>query len=224
MLNLFPSFYYPCSNPGFLTANWVYLLSNKFAASLQSIGFVGPGIALIGLTAAKSPLIASAWLTLAVGLKSFSHSGFLVNLQVGIPTKPWVKSEPSRDFSLSSNIFLFLLCFQEIAPQYSGVLHGTFIIYFIINLLYLIWVINLNIISPDCLTSRATLWQPSYLIKKWKKEKPFCVTSMITYLALSSLSVNSTSLFCTLEVVPTSFAFCALHYFNSFLLNNLIYP
>lgn len=60
---------------------------------MQSIGFVGPGIALIGLTAAKSPLIASAWLTLAVGLKSFSHSGFLVNL-------------------------------QEIAPQYSGVLHG----------------------------------------------------------------------------------------------------
>lgn len=60
---------------------------------MQSIGFIGPGIALIGLTMAKSPLIASAWLTLAVGLKSFSHCGFLVNL-------------------------------QEIAPQYSGVLHG----------------------------------------------------------------------------------------------------
>ncbi|KAG7949560.1 hypothetical protein I3843_13G068700 [Carya illinoinensis] len=59
----------------------------------QSIGFLGPGIALIGLTTAKHPSIASAWLTLAVGLKSFSHSGFLVNL-------------------------------QEIAPQYSGVLHG----------------------------------------------------------------------------------------------------
>ncbi|XP_004294244.1 PREDICTED: probable anion transporter 4, chloroplastic [Fragaria vesca subsp. vesca] len=60
---------------------------------MQSIGFLGPGIALVGLTAAKSPSAASAWLTLAVGLKSFSHSGFLVNL-------------------------------QEIAPQYSGVLHG----------------------------------------------------------------------------------------------------
>ncbi|XP_059660831.1 probable anion transporter 4, chloroplastic [Cornus florida] len=60
---------------------------------MQSIGFVGPGIALIGLTMARSPSIASAWLTLALGLKSFSHSGFLVNL-------------------------------QEIAPQYSGVLHG----------------------------------------------------------------------------------------------------
>ncbi|XAR60699.1 hypothetical protein NMG60_11034175 [Bertholletia excelsa] len=60
---------------------------------MQSIGFMGPGIALIGLTMAKRPSTASAWLTLAVGLKSFSHCGFLVNL-------------------------------QEIAPQYSGVLHG----------------------------------------------------------------------------------------------------
>ncbi|KAI4305177.1 hypothetical protein L6164_028560 [Bauhinia variegata] len=60
---------------------------------MQSIGFVGPGICLIGLATAKSPSIASAWLTLAFGMKSFSHSGFLVNL-------------------------------QEIAPQYSGVLHG----------------------------------------------------------------------------------------------------
>lgn len=57
---------------------------NVSLSSLQSIGFVGPGIALVGLTMAKSPSIASAWLTLAVGLKSFSHSGFLVNLQVGI--------------------------------------------------------------------------------------------------------------------------------------------
>ncbi|XP_055812810.1 probable anion transporter 4, chloroplastic isoform X1 [Solanum dulcamara] len=60
---------------------------------MQSIGFFGPGFALIGLTTAPSPSIASAWLTLAVGLKAFSHCGFLVNL-------------------------------QEIAPQYSGVLHG----------------------------------------------------------------------------------------------------
>ncbi|WCJ42928.1 phosphate transporter 4 3 [Euphorbia peplus] len=60
---------------------------------MQSIGFIGPGIALIGLTGAKSPSVASAWLTLACALKAFSHSGFLVN-------------------------------FQEIAPQYSGVIHG----------------------------------------------------------------------------------------------------
>lgn len=63
------------------------------SSSLQSIGFFGPGIALIGLTTARNPFLASAWLTIAVGLKSFSHSGFLVNL-------------------------------QEIAPRYSGVLHG----------------------------------------------------------------------------------------------------
>ncbi|KAK7385498.1 hypothetical protein VNO78_31220 [Psophocarpus tetragonolobus] len=60
---------------------------------MQSIGFIGPGLCLIGLATAKNPSIGSAWLTLAFGLKSFSHSGFLVNL-------------------------------QEIAPQYSGVLHG----------------------------------------------------------------------------------------------------
>ncbi|TVU36472.1 hypothetical protein EJB05_18408, partial [Eragrostis curvula] len=48
---------------------------------MQSIGFLGPGIALLGLNAAKSPILASAWLTIAVGLKSFGHSGFLVNLQ-----------------------------------------------------------------------------------------------------------------------------------------------
>ncbi|VFQ91434.1 unnamed protein product [Cuscuta campestris] len=63
---------------------------------MQSFGFFGPGVALIGLTKAPAPTptIASAWLTLAVGLKAFSHSGFLVN-------------------------------FQEIVPQYSGVLHAT---------------------------------------------------------------------------------------------------
>ncbi|KAF5178087.1 Ascorbate transporter protein [Thalictrum thalictroides] len=60
---------------------------------MQSIGFLGPAVALLGLIAAKTPAIASAWLAVAVGLKSFSHSGFLVN-------------------------------FQEIAPQYAGVLHG----------------------------------------------------------------------------------------------------
>ena len=54
---------------------------------MQSIGFVGPGIALNGLTMAKHTSIASAWLTLAVGLKSFSHCGFLVNLQVSVLRK-----------------------------------------------------------------------------------------------------------------------------------------
>ncbi|KAK4342539.1 hypothetical protein RND71_038355 [Anisodus tanguticus] len=73
----------------------VILVSNTtYLFLLQSVGFFGPGFALIGLTMAPSPSIASAWLTLAVGLKAFSHCGFLVNL-------------------------------KEIAPQYSGVLHGN---------------------------------------------------------------------------------------------------
>ncbi|XWS28738.1 hypothetical protein CRYUN_Cryun25bG0096800 [Craigia yunnanensis] len=73
----------------FVILSWIPIYFNS------SISFIGPAIALIGLTAAKSPSTASAWLSLAVGLKSFSHSGFLVNL-------------------------------QEIAPHYSGVLHGYF--------------------------------------------------------------------------------------------------
>ncbi|XP_057817433.1 probable anion transporter 3, chloroplastic isoform X2 [Cryptomeria japonica] len=60
---------------------------------MQSIGFLVPAVALIGLNSAKNPSIASAWLTAAVGFTAFSQAGFLVNL-------------------------------QEIAPQYSGVLHG----------------------------------------------------------------------------------------------------
>ncbi|XVF46674.1 hypothetical protein PTKIN_Ptkin03bG0046800 [Pterospermum kingtungense] len=84
---------------GYLAGLWSdTLIKNGTSITLtrkimQSIGFIGSGIALIGLTAAKSPSVASAWLSLAVGLKAFSHSGFLVNL-------------------------------QEIAPHYSGVLHG----------------------------------------------------------------------------------------------------
>ncbi|CAL5401561.1 unnamed protein product [Camellia sinensis] len=66
---------------------------------LHSIGFVGPGIALIGLTMANHPSIAPAWLTLAVGLKSFSHCGFLVNLQQG-----FLGSKVSKD-NLKEEVF-----------------------------------------------------------------------------------------------------------------------
>lgn len=62
------------------------LLSVQSVSYVQSIGFIGPAIALIGLTAAKSPSTASAWLSVAVGLKAFSHCGFLVNLQVRLIT------------------------------------------------------------------------------------------------------------------------------------------
>lgn len=48
---------------------------------MQSIGFLGPAVALLGLNAVKSPMVAAAWLTAAVGLSAFSQAGFLVNYQ-----------------------------------------------------------------------------------------------------------------------------------------------
>ncbi|KAH9324774.1 hypothetical protein KI387_004952 [Taxus chinensis] len=47
---------------------------------MQSIGFLGPGLALLGLNAAQNPTIASAWLTAALSLSSFSQAGFLLNM------------------------------------------------------------------------------------------------------------------------------------------------
>lgn len=48
---------------------------------MQSIGFIGPGLALLALNAAPSPTIAAAWLTAALSLSSFSQAGFLLNMQ-----------------------------------------------------------------------------------------------------------------------------------------------
>lgn len=80
---VFCSFSFGCHLLVFI---WFWLLfcsvSTQSVSYLQSIGFVGPAVALVGLTAAKTPSTASAWLSLAVGLKAFSHCGFLVNLQV----------------------------------------------------------------------------------------------------------------------------------------------
>ncbi|KAM6597295.1 hypothetical protein CsatA_007819 [Cannabis sativa] len=73
---------------GYLAGLWSDLLIRSGTSItltrkiMQSIGFFGTEVALMGLTTAKSPVNASAWLTLAVGLKSSGHSGFLVNLQV----------------------------------------------------------------------------------------------------------------------------------------------
>ncbi|URE03911.1 hypothetical protein MUK42_19332 [Musa troglodytarum] len=61
----------------FVILSWMPIYFNT------SIGFLGPGVSLLGLNVAKSPSVASSWLTAAVGLSSFSHAGFLVNLQVG---------------------------------------------------------------------------------------------------------------------------------------------
>lgn len=48
---------------------------------MQSIGFLGPAVALLGLNAVRDPMVAAAWLTAAVGLSAFSQAGFLVNYQ-----------------------------------------------------------------------------------------------------------------------------------------------
>ncbi|KAL7238175.1 hypothetical protein ACSBR2_004306 [Camellia fascicularis] len=79
----------------------------------RSIGFVGPGVALIGLTMANHPSIAPAWLTLAVGLKSFSHCGFLVNLQQG-----FLGSKVSKD-NLKEEVS------HELVDHRFGKVHGS---------------------------------------------------------------------------------------------------
>ncbi|KAI3759892.1 hypothetical protein L1987_50276 [Smallanthus sonchifolius] len=48
---------------------------------MQSIGFIGPGLALLCLNYAKSPAVASVYITLALSLSSFSQAGFLLNMQ-----------------------------------------------------------------------------------------------------------------------------------------------
>lgn len=48
---------------------------------MQSIGFIGPGIALLCLNYAKTPGAASVILTVALSLSSFSQAGFLLNVQ-----------------------------------------------------------------------------------------------------------------------------------------------
>lgn len=48
---------------------------------MQSIGFIGPGIALLCLNFAKTPIVASILMTIALSLSSFSQAGFLLNMQ-----------------------------------------------------------------------------------------------------------------------------------------------
>lgn len=74
---------------------------------------------------AKTPTAASAWLTIAVGLKAFSHCGFLVNFQVCIFRASLLAM---FEHLAVSNIPTIFLTGQEIAPQYSGVLHGKFFV------------------------------------------------------------------------------------------------
>eukprot|EP00250_Pteridium_aquilinum_P002103 c12306_g2_i1 orf=290-1948(-) len=48
---------------------------------MQSIGFMGPALALIAVNASSSASVAAVWLTVAIGSSSFSQAGFLVNFQ-----------------------------------------------------------------------------------------------------------------------------------------------
>lgn len=48
----------------------------------QSIGFIGPGISLLCLNYAKTPVSAAVIITAALSLSSFSQAGFLLNMQV----------------------------------------------------------------------------------------------------------------------------------------------
>ncbi|KAK4481007.1 hypothetical protein RD792_011875 [Penstemon davidsonii] len=47
---------------------------------MQSIGFIGPGVALLCLNYAKTPIIAAVCMTIALSLSSFSQAGFLLNM------------------------------------------------------------------------------------------------------------------------------------------------
>ncbi|XP_022145493.1 probable anion transporter 3, chloroplastic isoform X2 [Momordica charantia] len=47
----------------------------------KSIGFIGPGLALLCLNFATTPTVAAVLLTVALSLSSFSQAGFLLNIQ-----------------------------------------------------------------------------------------------------------------------------------------------
>lgn len=48
---------------------------------MQSIGFIGPGVSLLLLNYAKTPVVASIFITAALSFSSFSQAGFLLNMQ-----------------------------------------------------------------------------------------------------------------------------------------------
>ncbi|PKA63124.1 putative anion transporter 3, chloroplastic [Apostasia shenzhenica] len=61
---------------------------------MQSIGFIGPGVALLCLKYAQSPSVAAVLMTVALSFSSFSQAGFLLNMQEpDILSNGW---DPSR--------------------------------------------------------------------------------------------------------------------------------
>ncbi|KAL6508034.1 putative anion transporter 3, chloroplastic [Orobanche gracilis] len=62
-----------------------YLIKSGYSITsarkiMQSIGFIGPGVALICLNYVNTPMVASIFLTIALSLSSFSQAGFLLNM------------------------------------------------------------------------------------------------------------------------------------------------
>ncbi|XP_057442302.1 probable anion transporter 4, chloroplastic isoform X2 [Lotus japonicus] len=108
---------------------------------MQTIGFVGPGLCLIGLATAKNPAIGSAWLTVAFGLKSFSHSGFLVNLQEIAPQYAGVLHGMSNTAGTLAAIVGTVGAgfFVELVGSFPGFLLLTSLLYFLAALFYCLY-------------------------------------------------------------------------------------
>lgn len=98
--------------------------TSNAVCSYQSIGFIGPGIALVCLNYAMTPTVAAIFITMALSLSSFSQAGFLLNMHVSccfISTKKHTKFQCLMWAKL---IFQFWLFDQDIAPQYAGFIQG----------------------------------------------------------------------------------------------------
>lgn len=77
---------------------------------LQSIGFIGPGLALLCLNFAKTPEVASVLITLSLSFSAFSQAGFLLNMQVRQHHSieyPSTISQASVDSSFNSSLKIF---------------------------------------------------------------------------------------------------------------------
>ncbi|EYU26642.1 hypothetical protein MIMGU_mgv1a007147mg [Erythranthe guttata] len=62
-----------------------YLIKSDYSITsvrkmMQSIGFMGPGVALLCLNYVTTPTVAAIFMTMALSLSSFSQAGFLLNM------------------------------------------------------------------------------------------------------------------------------------------------
>jgi hypothetical protein len=64
------------------------LCSQNRLISLQSIGFMGPGVSLLCLRFAQTPSVAAVLMTIALSLSSFCQAGYFCNIQVMFPSCP----------------------------------------------------------------------------------------------------------------------------------------